>query len=152
VYAAQKDQVPFGPLPDAEARARLQNVGVASVLLIDSPPAVRQALRTRLSLEPDLMIVGEADDANGAISLAQTLDPDVVLVDAETPDLDAPGLVNILSRLAPQRGIVVICQDTAGTACGINGGTAIIVGKHSGLPALVEAVRDAAAGASPRGG
>jgi DNA-binding NarL/FixJ family response regulator len=139
-------------LSDVEWRGRLHNVLVTRVLVIDSPPAVRQALRIRLSLEPDLVIVGEADDANGAVSLSQALDPDVVLVDAETPDLDAAELVNILSELAPRRGIVVICQDTAGTACGINGSPAIIVGKHSGLPALVQAVRLAAAGASPRGG
>jgi DNA-binding NarL/FixJ family response regulator len=139
-------------LPDVERRGRLQNDSVTSVLVIDWPPAVRQALRTRLSLEPDLVIVGEADDATGAISLSQALDPDVVLVDAETPDLDAAGLVNTLSQLAPTRGIVVICQDTAGTACGINGSPAIIVGKHSGLPALVQAVRVAASGASSRDG
>jgi len=66
---------------------------LTTVLLIEYPPAVRDALRARLSLESDLVIVGEADDAPQGILLAQALEPDVVLIDAETPDLDAAGIV-----------------------------------------------------------
>jgi len=50
---------------------------MTTVLLIDYPPAVRDALRARLSLERDLDIVGEADNASQGISLAHALDPDV---------------------------------------------------------------------------
>ena len=71
---------------------------MTTVLLIEYPPAVRDALRARLSLERDLDIIGEADDAVQGISLAQALEPDVVLIDAETPDLDAAGIVRVLAQ------------------------------------------------------
>ena len=66
---------------------------MTSVLLIDYPLPVRRALGARLSLESDLEIVGEADDAAQGLYLTQTLDPAVVVLDAETPNLDAAALV-----------------------------------------------------------
>ena len=83
---------------------------MTSVLLIDSPLAVRRTLRERLSLEHDRSIVGKADDAAQAQALVQvqTLTPDCVLDDAETPDHDslaaAEALLNLDPDLAPARG------------------------------------------------
>jgi DNA-binding NarL/FixJ family response regulator len=116
---------------------------MTTVLLVDAPLAVRQALRARLSLEPGLVIVGEADDALLAISLAQALDPDVVLLDAETPDLDVSSVVRALSRQDPCPGIVVLSQHAAAMSYGLKGTPAIVVGKHEGLASLVGAIRAA---------
>jgi chemotaxis response regulator CheB len=66
---------------------------MTTVLLIDYPLAVRCGLRARLSLERDLDIIGEADDAPQGISMAHALEPEVVVIDAETPDLDAAAIV-----------------------------------------------------------
>jgi DNA-binding NarL/FixJ family response regulator len=116
---------------------------MTTVLLVDAPLAVRQALRARLSLEPGLAIIGEADDTSTAISLAQTVEPDVVLVDAETPDLDASALVRALAEQVPSCGIVVVSQHRAAVSHGLNGTPAIVVGKQEGLASLVRAVRSA---------
>ena len=116
---------------------------MTTLLLVDAPLAVRQALRARLSLEPGLAIVGEADDAPLAISLAHALDPDVVLLDAEAPDLDSSELVCALAAQHPERGIVVLSQHSAVLRDGLQGTPAIVVGKHEGLAALVRAIRSA---------
>src|SRR5215208_6772456 len=46
-----------------------------NLLLVDHPPAIRRTLRARLSLEPDIAVVGEADDAASAGGVAQELRP-----------------------------------------------------------------------------
>jgi DNA-binding NarL/FixJ family response regulator len=43
----------------------------------------------RLVLEPDMLVVGEADDGTTALALATSLQPAVVLIDIETPGLEA---------------------------------------------------------------
>jgi DNA-binding NarL/FixJ family response regulator len=116
---------------------------VTTVLLVDYPLAVRQALRARLSLEPELGIVGEADDAPQAISLAQSLDPDVILLDAEMPDLDASTVVRALTEQDGRRGVVVLSQHTPAMLYRLQGTRAIVVGKHEGLASLIAAIRAA---------
>ncbi len=117
---------------------------MTTLLLIEFPLAVRRALRARLSLEPDMEIIGEADDAPQAISLARVLDPDVMLVDAETPYLDASWLVQAIADGDHRPAMVVLSQHTAAMRSGLNGTSAIVVGKHEGLASLVAAVRSVA--------
>jgi len=114
---------------------------MTTVLLIDSPLAVRRALRARLSLEPDLVIVGEADDATQAINLARVLDPDVMLLDAEMPYLDALSVVRAMADGDRSPAILVLSQHAAAMKSGLNGTSAIVVGKHEGLASLVSAIR-----------
>ena len=78
-----------------------------------------------------------------AISLAHALDPDVVLLDAEAPDLDSSELVRALAAQDPERGIVVLSQHNTVLREGLRGTPAIVVGKHEGLAALVRAIRSA---------
>ena len=53
------------------------------VLLVDDEASVRQGLRMRMALEPDLAVVGEAGDGVAAVKSVQDLDPDVVVTDVE---------------------------------------------------------------------
>ena len=117
---------------------------MTTVLLIDAPIAVRHALRRRLSLEPDLTIVGEVDDGWQAVKLAELLDPDVVVLDAEMPDLDVQLVVRALSQLDPYRGIVVVSQHREAVTQSLEGTASLVVGKHEGLAPLVGAIRSAA--------
>jgi DNA-binding NarL/FixJ family response regulator len=117
---------------------------MTTVLLIEYPIAVRRALRARLLLEPDLRVIREADDAPEAICLARALDPDVMLVDAETPYLDASRLVRAMADGDHCPAIVILSQHTAAIRSGLHGASATVVGKHEGLAALVDAIRSAA--------
>jgi DNA-binding NarL/FixJ family response regulator len=61
---------------------------VISVLLVDDQALLRAGIRALLELEPDVTVVGEADDGEPAVSLAAQLRPDVVLMDIRMPGMD----------------------------------------------------------------
>ena len=77
------------------------------VLLADDQSLVRAGFRMILKGEPDIEVVGEADDGNEAVRQAAELGPDVVLMDIRMPNLD---------------GIEATRQ-----ICARNGGTRILV-------------------------
>jgi DNA-binding NarL/FixJ family response regulator len=58
------------------------------VVLVDDQPLIRTGLRTMLEHGGDIEIVGEADDGEKAVALAQRTRPDVVLMDIRMPVLD----------------------------------------------------------------
>ncbi|MER3492588.1 MAG: DNA-binding response regulator [Mastigocladus sp. ERB_26_2] len=58
------------------------------VLLVDDQNLIRQGLKALLELEPDLEIVGEAENGETAITLIEQLHPDVVLMDIRMPIMD----------------------------------------------------------------
>jgi DNA-binding NarL/FixJ family response regulator len=58
------------------------------VLLADDQPLVLAGLRTILESEPDIEIVGQAQDGRTAVALARELRPDLVLMDIRMPQLD----------------------------------------------------------------
>lgn len=57
------------------------------ILIVDDRAAVRESLRTILSLEEDFEVVGEAASGREAVSTARSLKPDIVLMDLEMPDV-----------------------------------------------------------------
>jgi DNA-binding NarL/FixJ family response regulator len=58
------------------------------VLVVDDQPVVRTGFHTILDVQPDIDVVGEAEDGQEAVSLAQSLRPDVVLMDVRMPRMD----------------------------------------------------------------
>ena len=58
------------------------------VLLADDQGLVRAGFKALLNAEPDLEVVGEADDGVEAVALAASLAPDVVLMDIRMPRMD----------------------------------------------------------------
>ena len=63
-------------------------IGVIRILLADDEALVRSGLRLILQSEPDIEVVGEAQDGEDAIVQTRQLQPDVVLMDVRMPRLD----------------------------------------------------------------
>mgnify|MGYP000891946083 CR=1 FL=1 len=58
------------------------------ILIADNHTLFREGLRTLASKEPDLEVVGEAQDGREAVALARKLHPDVVVMDVVMPELN----------------------------------------------------------------
>jgi len=79
---------------------------VIRVLLADDQALVRGGFRSILETQPDIEVVGEAEDGLDAVQLALTTGPDVVLMDIRMPHLDGiSATVRILG--SPAGGPVV---------------------------------------------
>jgi len=117
------------------------------VLLVDDQAVVRRALRVRFHLEPDLEVVGEASTGSEALVLAQTLTPDVVLMDLAMPELDGIAATAALRKAVPQSAVVILSiHDDAQTRQRAQAAGAVaFVEKRGATDALLAAIRLAAA-------
>ena len=57
-------------------------------MLADDHSIVRRGLASLLSTEPDIEVVGEAANGREAVELVDRLQPDVILMDLEMPEMD----------------------------------------------------------------
>ena len=114
---------------------------------MDDQPAVRQGLRLRLSLEPELEVVGEAGDGAEAIALAGSLRPDVVLIDVRMPDTDGIEVTATLKVLFREIAVVMLSlyDDIETRRRAKEAGVAAFVAKHR-MEELLAVIRRAAFG------
>jgi DNA-binding NarL/FixJ family response regulator len=78
------------------------------VLLCDDHTILRDGLRGLLQAEPDLEVVGEAANGLEAIKLVEQLQPDVVLMDINMPQLDGVEAVERLTVAYPDLRILIL--------------------------------------------
>lgn len=78
------------------------------VLLVDDQGLIRQGLKALLELEPDLEIVGEAENGEIAINLVEKLQPDVVLMDIRMPIMDGVAATREIQKRFTTTKILVL--------------------------------------------
>jgi DNA-binding NarL/FixJ family response regulator len=66
----------------------LSDDGVITVVLVDDHAVVRAGLKAVLSTAKDVKVIGEGSNGKDAISLAQRLDPDVIVMDLSMGEMD----------------------------------------------------------------
>lgn len=116
------------------------------LLLVDDQPAVRRGLGMRLHLEPDIQVVGEASTGKEALSLAQELAPDVVLMDVEMPDMDGIEATAALRMTASKSAVVILSihDDGQTRSRAQAAGAVAFVEKRGAADQLLAAIRQAA--------
>jgi len=80
---------------------------IADVLIVDDHPMLRKGVMQLLAMEPQLNPVGEASSGAEAIPLAQTLHPDLILLDLNMPGQDGIETIRQLRKAEVDSRIIV---------------------------------------------
>jgi DNA-binding NarL/FixJ family response regulator len=113
------------------------------VLIVDDHPVVRQGLRTFLGVQRDIDVVGEASDGAAAVSAAESLEPDVILLDLKMPGVDGQtALTELRTRgLAARVLVLTSMTERAHVLPAVRAGAAGYLYKDVDPQALVRAIR-----------
>jgi two-component system response regulator NreC len=85
----------------------------ARVLLVEDHVVVRQGLKALFADEPELEIVGEADNGREALRCVSELQPDVVLMDISMPGLNGIEATRQIHQSYPDVKVVVLSMHSS---------------------------------------
>jgi DNA-binding NarL/FixJ family response regulator len=122
---------------------------IIRVLLVDDHPLVRAGLRRIVEPEPDLEIIGDADDGAGALRLARELLPDVVVTDLLLPDIDGVEVTRRLREELPHTQLIVLTglsEEDEALVRVVRAGAVGYVPKDAHVGLLLDTIRAAAHG------
>ncbi len=86
----------------------MTGTAAVTVLLVDDHPVVREGLRAMLSVEPEVIVVGEAANGREAIEAYFRLKPDVTLMDLLLPDIGGNEVIRSICAKSPEARIIVM--------------------------------------------
>jgi two-component system, NarL family, response regulator NreC len=78
------------------------------LLVADDHGVLRAGLIALLNTEADMMVVGEADDENSAVSLAIEKRPDIILMDISMPDAGGIDATRRIKNLVPEAKVLIL--------------------------------------------
>ncbi|MDJ0633414.1 MAG: response regulator [Xenococcaceae cyanobacterium MO_188.B29] len=83
------------------------------ILIVDDEKLIRQTLEMYLRLESDFEIVGIADNGQTALDLIEKLNPDIVLMDLEMPEMDGCTTTKIICQRFTQTKVLVLSSHSS---------------------------------------
>jgi NarL family two-component system response regulator LiaR len=118
------------------------------IVVTDDHAVVRQGLRMFLELDPELEVVGEAENGAEAVELAKELSPDVILMDLLMPVMDGITAISTLREEAPDIEVVALTSvlEDASVVGAVRAGATGYLLKDTNADELRRAVKAAAAG------
>jgi DNA-binding NarL/FixJ family response regulator len=120
-------------------------------VIADDHELTRAGLRSVLAQDPGLELVGEARNGREAVELAQSLQPDLVLMDVRMPDIDGLQATQMIKHASPTTTVLILSMfdDAEVLLEAVRAGAAGYVLKAMSEVALRAAVWDALAGNLP---
>ena len=119
-----------------------------SILIADDHAIVRMGLSALFRYERDMTVVGEAEDGESAVRLADELHPDIVIMDLKMPVLDGVEATARIHKALPATKVLILT--TFGTsqdaARAVAAGAAGAIVKDEGNATLLDSIRKIHAG------
>jgi DNA-binding NarL/FixJ family response regulator len=118
------------------------------ILIADDHSVVRQGLKMFLALDPELEVIGEAENGAEAVRLAGELQPDVVLMDLLMPVMDGITAIENIRATLPDIEVLAVTSVLEDTAVirAIRAGAIGYMLKDTQADELCRAIKAAAAG------
>lgn len=118
------------------------------IIIVDDHPLMRKGLALSLNGETDLQVVGQAADAEEALSMIDELNPDVAIVDISLPGMSGLELIKHMQAVRPEIRTLVVSrhEETLYAERAIRAGARGYVMKLEAADEIVKAVRRVLAG------
>ena len=113
------------------------------ILLVDDHTILREGLHARLELEPDMQVVGEAEDGRAAVEQARLLQPDVVVMDISMPLLNGIEATRQIKCLPYKIEVLMLSmhEDESYIRQALTAGALGYILKDAAAQELIEAIR-----------
>ncbi len=121
------------------------------LIIVDDHPLFRRGVLGVLVEEPNLQVVGEAQDGHEALRLVEELEPDIVLMDVNLPGLSGLEVARVIRRRWPHIAVIIMTSsdDDELLFAAIKAGAAAYLSKSSNGGELLNAIRAVAKGYYP---
>src|SRR6266511_3939258 len=121
------------------------------LLLVDDHALFREGLEGLLAYQNDFKVVGQAEDAQGALALAQEVRPDVVLMDVDLPGDDGISATRRIKAAVPEATVVMLTayDDSDRLLQALKAGAQGYLLKNIRSTELLDQLRGLAAGEAP---
>lgn len=118
------------------------------VMVVDEHGMVRKGIIAFLKNSPDLQIIGEAQDGREAVELCEQLEPDVILMDLQMPEMDGITATRIIHQQYPHIQVIALTSfpDRDKVQDALSAGAISYLLKNVSGDDLAEAIRGAHAG------
>lgn len=126
-------------------------VPAIKVLICDDEPRVRKALKDLLltrqitqgnDLSPVVQVIGESCHGSQVIQMVETLQPEVVLMDARMPGMDGVEATRLIKQKWPRVRVVMLTMDPDIRLAALDAGVDTFLLKGCPLDALFDAILD----------
>jgi two-component system chemotaxis response regulator CheB len=94
-------------------------VSAVRVLVVDDSATMRQLVSRTLSADPEIAVIGQAKSAQEARTLIKELNPDVMTLDVEMPEMDGLAFLERVMRLRPMPVVMVSTLTAQGSETAI---------------------------------